>query len=276
MLTFNDLLRTVNLDPAVVRLVRHRDPNVQRAVFEAAIKGDPAFGEYQEHQGTDQVIAQFRAATYLAGFVADPMTNETIFVGIWERLGDSPGPSPRIPLTIPGTHSATVAFKTKRTDMLAAYRGRIVIGWGDGARVWVQRADNQPKPILEIRRELRDPDFPGFARFCRQLDQIEQVPLSWRAVLSNARGIYLIVHRESGQQYVGSAYGVEGFFGRWASYADGHGGNVGLKELGASASAFNVAILEVAGSEATNEEIFGRETLWKDKLGTKVKGLNRN
>jgi hypothetical protein len=119
--------------------------------------------------------------------------------------------------------------------VLAAYRGRLVIDWGDGARVWVQRADNQPKPILEIRRAVREPEFPGFARFHRDLDQFEQVPPSWRAVLSNARGIYLLVHRESGQQYVGSAYGVDGFFGRWTSYADGHGGNIGLKELGSAA-----------------------------------------
>lgn len=276
MLTFNHLLHAVDLNPTVVRLVRHRDPKVQWAVFDAAMQGDPAFDEYQEHQGTDQVIVQFRAATYLASFVVDPLTNDTIFVGIWERLGDSPGPSPRIPLSIVGTQSATVAFKTKRTDALAAYLGRIVIDWGDGARAWVQRADNQPKPILEIRRELREPEFPGFARFRRHLDQIEQVPPSWHAVLSNARGIYLLVHRESGQQYVGSAYGVSGFFGRWTSYADGHGGNVGLKDLGANASAFDVAILEVVGSEATNEEIFARETFWKEKLGTRVKGLNRN
>lgn len=276
MLTFNDLLRAANLDPATVRLVRHRDPDVQRAVFEAAIQGDSAFDEYQEHQGADQVIAQFRAATYLAAFVVDPMSGDTVFVGIWERLGDRAGPSPRVHLSIPGTRSAAIAFETRRIDTLAAYRGRVVIDWGDGARVWVQRADNQPKPLLEIRREVREPAFPGFARFRRQLDQIGLLPPTWLAVLSNARGVYLLVHRESGQQYVGSAYGTGGFFGRWTTYADGHGGNVGLKELGATASAFDVAILEVVGSEAMNEEIFARETLWKDKLGTRVKGLNRN
>jgi hypothetical protein len=276
VLTFNDLLVSANLEPSTVRLVRHRDPNVQRAVFEAAVKGDPAFDEYQEHQGTDQVIAQFRGATYLAGFVVDPMTGDTIFVGVWERVGERPGPSPRIPLSIPGTHSATVAFETRRCDALAGYRGRVVVDWGGAARVWVQRADNQPKPIVEIRRELFEPGFPGFPRLRLQLDQIEQVPPSWRAVLSNARGIYLLVHRESGRQYVGSAYGVGGLFGRWSNYSDGHGGNVGLKELGASASAFDVAVLEIVGSEATNEEIFAHETLWKAKLGTRVKGLNRN
>lgn len=40
--------------------------------------------------------------------------------------------------------------------------------------------------------------------------------------------------------------------------------------------AFDVAILEVVGNEATNDEIFGRETSWKEKLETRVKGLNRN
>jgi hypothetical protein len=57
----------------------------------------------------------------------------------------------------------------------------------------------------------------------------------WADVLRSGRGIYLLVHRETGQQYVGSAYGVDGLLGRWKSYADGHGGNVGLKELGARA-----------------------------------------
>jgi hypothetical protein len=35
MLTFNQLLRASDVDPDDVRLVRHRDPNVQRAVFDA-------------------------------------------------------------------------------------------------------------------------------------------------------------------------------------------------------------------------------------------------
>jgi hypothetical protein len=42
MLTFNQLLRASDIDPDLVRLVRHRDLNVQRAVFDAAMKGDPA------------------------------------------------------------------------------------------------------------------------------------------------------------------------------------------------------------------------------------------
>jgi len=75
---------------------------------------------------------------------------------------------------------------------------------------------------------------------------------------------------------VGSATGDSGFFGRWLCYQDGHGGNVGLRELAADAAEYDVNILEVAASNATVEEIYEHESLWKRKLGTRANGLNRN
>ena len=276
MFTFNEMLRRAGIEPAQVRLVRHRDPNVQPAVFAAAMRGDPSFDEYQEHQGTDQVIAQFRAATYLAAFVVEPLTGETVFVGIWERLGDRPGPQPRVPLRLLGTHSTAVVFETRRAPALSEYRGRIVIEWGSGARVWVQRADQQDKAIVELRREPRALPFPGFLRFHLSLDHVSDVPAGWADALRSTRGVYLLVHRETGQQYVGSASGADGFLGRWLGYEDGHGGNVALRELGASAAAYDVAILETASTDATIEDICERESLWKEKLGSRAKGLNRN
>jgi hypothetical protein len=86
----------------------------------------------------------------------------------------------------------------------------------------------------------------------------------------------LLVRRKTGEQYVGSATGDSGFFGRWLCYQDGHGGNVGLRELAADAAEYDVNILEVAASNATVEEIYERESLWKRKLGTRANGLNRN
>lgn len=265
MLTFNQLLHRGGLDPVNVRLVRHKPGHHhRREICDAALRGEPRFREYQELQDTEQVITQFRAARHLAGFIVEPTTKQTLFIGVWDVLGEREVKPPH------------VGFNTQLRDEFDVYRGRIVIDWGDGERAWVQRADKQDKAIVEIRQRREDPAFPGFARLRHPLHEIEDVPLAWAEVLRNARGIYLLVHRETGQQYVGSAYGADGFFGRWQSYADGHGGNVALKELAASASAFDAAILEVVGSEATNEEIFARETLWKEKLGTRVKGLNRN
>jgi len=234
---------------------------------------DPAFRAYQEAQGSAQVVAQFRAAKHLAGFVVDPTSKQTVFMGIWDRVGERPP-------TDDGFGSVaqpeTVAFETRLRKQYDDYRGRLIINWGDGERAWVQRADLQDKPIIEIRKEREAPAFPGFMAFRLALDQIETVPVSWSEVLRNARGVYLIVHRAGGDQYVGSASGAGGFFGRWTNYADGHGGNVAMRELGAAAEAYDVAVLEVVGSNASAEDIFAREESWKVKLGTRAKRLNRN
>ena len=271
MLTFNQLLNAAGLDPADVRLVRHRDPRAQRAVFEAAMNADQRFDEYQESQGAELVITQFRATTYLAAFVVEPITSETIFAGIWERLGERPPPVPGTPISLSGTTAGSVAFETRRSDALADYRGRIVIEWGDGARAWVQRADRQDKPIVEVRRERQEAEFPGFLDLRLPLDRVPQVPPTWAVALRCVRGVYLLVHRESGDQYVGAAYGSDGFFGRWLCYADGHAGNIGMRELGATPSAYDASILEIVGSAATIEDVCGRETLWKTKLGSRAR-----
>lgn len=274
MLTFNQILRAGGLDPAEVRLVRHTPRrDLHRVVFDAAIRGEAGFRTYQEAQSSSQVVAQFRAAKHLAGFVVDPLNRQTVFMGIWDRLGERPP-------TDDGFGSPTrpdsVAFETRLRSDFVDYRGRIIIEWGDGERAWVQRADSQDKPLVELRKEAVDPPFPGFMTFRRSLDQIMTAPVSWTEVLRNARGVYLLLHRARGDQYVGSASGDDGFLGRWTTYADGHGGNVGMKEMGAAAEAYDVAILEVVGTNATAQDIFEREEAWKVKLGTRVKGLNRN
>jgi len=35
-------------------------------------------------------------------------------------------------------------------------------------------------------------------------------------------------------------------------------------------------VLEVGGGATTIEEVYARESAWKEKLGTRAKGLNRN
>jgi hypothetical protein len=97
----------------------------------------------------------------------------------------------------------------------------------------------------------------------------------WVLTLAAARGVYLLTCPRTREQYVGSATGESGFFGRWLTYAgDGHRGNVGLKSR--DPSDYQVSILEVSGSSATVEEIIGAEQLWKAKLQSREMGLNRN
>lgn len=214
-------------------------------------------------------------ATYLAGFIAKPLTQATVFVGIWDRLEERTEHKDN-PFEPDPPTSRSIEFNTRRLEAFDDYSGRLVIDWGDRMRAWVQRADYQDKRIVEIRKTKRDPDFPGVLKFQVSLDQIENLYASWTQVLRNARGVYLLVRRRTGEQYVGSATGADGFFGRWLYYQDGHGGNVGLRELGADAAEYDVNILEVAASNATVEEVLERESLWKIKLGTRTMGLQRN
>jgi hypothetical protein len=77
------------------------------------------------------------------------------------------------------------------------------------------------------------------------------------------------------QQYVGSATGEDGFWGRWQAYVQtGHGGNLGLRLR--DPSDYRVSILEVAGSQASVNDILGMEQTWKAKLRSKEMGLNKN
>jgi hypothetical protein len=105
---------------------------------------------------------------------------------------------------------------------------------------------------------------------------MDSLPASWSGPLQATRGVYLIIHRPSGAQYVGCATGADGFLGRWRTYADGHGGNIGLRELAHTADQYDVRILETVGSSATLEDVYALESLWKEKLGSRAKGLNRN
>jgi hypothetical protein len=77
------------------------------------------------------------------------------------------------------------------------------------------------------------------------------------------------------EQYVGSANGDEGFWGRWQCYAQsGHGGNLGLKSR--DPSDYQISILEVAGTSATPGEILLMEGRWQAKLQSREMGLNKN
>lgn len=274
MLTFNGFLRAGGLDPTSVRLVRHTpDAKRHRRIFDSAIRGDPEFGLYQETQGTAQVIAQFRVAEQLATFIVDPANRDTVFVGVWDRKGER---APTVEAFDSLPNPGNVHFETRVRSEFDQYRGRLTVEWGDGERAWVQRADLQDKPIVQVLRRREEPRFPGFRELRLGLGEVGAIPASWAEVLRNARGVYLLVHRTGGDQYVGSACGAGGFYGRWLSYSDGHGGNVAMKELGAPADSYDVIVLEDVGSSATDEDIFSRESYWKVRLGTRVHGLNRN
>ena len=280
MLTFNDLLRKAGIRPEEVQLARHGDTRAKKTPFDLWMsRVDGQFDFYQRLQrptGTNT----FRPSSVIASFVVTPR-GETLFVGLYRVDGFAPlPPGSRCPIagdSVDLTHH--VLFNVTADSRLAEYSGRVVIEWGDGARTWVQRADNQDKAILEIRRVFQEPAFPGFRNFRRLVNDIPGLPLNWQEVLRSARGVYVLTCQRTGNLYIGAAHSEGGFLDRFLAYAaDGHGGNKLLKKnlRDNGDPVYQASILEVFQPSASVPEILEAESAWKEKLGSRAFGLNAN
>jgi hypothetical protein len=280
MLKFNTLLNECGINPADVQLVRHKDRGPTDITSYSLFRSGPDyFNAYQSLQGRRVFHRQF-----IASFVVCPAPSyDTLFVGLY-RVSEPQKNKETITCPIrlkPFEPERLYVYPLTLDEKLQNLIQLLTINWGDGYRSWVQRAAKQNKDVLEIRRRAEEPTFPGYLHF---RDNIENIPLlysEWRAVLTEAKGIYLLVCNKTGAQYVGSASGEKGFFGRWLAYAaDGHGGNKLLKER--AHKDYKVSILETVGTNAQRDEILKREALWKEKLGSRAErlgdafGLNAN
>lgn len=276
-LNFNMLLTEAGLRPSDVRLLRHQQVGMGHLTPFVLWRDTPKeFERYQSAQRADR--RPHFSARYWAGFVATP-DGGSLFVGMYEIDGRHPAPSDWVdPL-----HRVTVAemqrdldiYQYNRLPAFDGYIGRLKIEWGDGKRSWSQRADSKrgSKPIIELTEAFREPEFPGYTRFIANLAGLATLPVGWVAALQSVRGIYLLTCPRTKEQYVGAAYGSEGFWGRWKAYmSTGHGGNEGLRSR--DPSDYQISILEVAGSATASEEIISMEQLWKAKLQTREMGLN--
>jgi hypothetical protein len=267
MLTFNAILRHEGIDSAIVQLVRHQDTRYPGRPT-PYILWRSNDGRFDTYQGI-QRLERFRLGGLLASFVVTPQ-GETIFAGLYSVDGVGPAPEPTIDPVSGQDMTGCNLYQTRPDPRLSEYVGLLVIDWGLGFRSWVQRADRQDKPVREIRREINEPPFPGFAQFRWDIDEIEALPLSWQEVLRSVKGIYLLVCKETGRQYVGSAKGEESLLGRFLDYArTGHGRNVELKRRGRKP--YQVTVLEIANSGLGIEQI---EETWKRKLMSREFGLN--
>ena len=169
-------------------------------------------------------------------------------------------------------------YAIARVTVFDPFAGRLFVDWGGGAsgkRAWVQRAGIQDKPISALLENAIERPFPGYLAFGEALSALGDIPPAWIGRLSEVRGIYLLACPDAGWLYTGSATGADGFWARWAEYrTNGHGGNLGLKDV--DTSKVNVAILQVAGSADSADDILAMEEVWKVKLQSRTFGRNRN
>jgi len=272
MLKFNTLLELANLDLRNVYLLRHEDGRLAPGrIFAAWLSEREQFEKYQQSQKWKN---RFPEGSSIASFVVAP-GGETLFVGIYDvaHVSRLDGAFEDALLgTLPSEDRAW--HEMKRSDRMHEYQAKLVIDWGAGKRQWRQLAFKQNKPVLEIRPQFREEQFPGYINFLRCLGELNNIYPSWRARLEERKGIYLLAF-DDGMQYVGSATGERGFWQRWENYlANGHGGNRVLIRDHRDARRAMVSILETSGSAETERNIINQEMFWKKKLGSRAKPLD--
>ena len=266
--TFNDLLEKIELNPSRVYLMRHQDTrkDVRRSNYRLWRDDIEEFREFERYQGRNTPSKKgFPQDSYMAAFVVEP-SGRTLFVGLSRVAG------------IGGYEGGAIIYNLERDNRLKDYEGLLVVEWGEGKRAWVQRAHSRPKLIIELRRELLDEEWPGYMKVRISDYEIKNLAPNWQEKLSAVNGVYILTCAQTGEQYVGAAYGEGGFLGRWWAYADGgDGGNKLLHRHRRKISApMQIAILEVFGSAMTEEEAYRAESRWKEVLGSRAYGLNAN
>ena len=273
-ITIQDLLKISGLDTSKrIKLVRHAHEEYDITLDKVMGDVDKISG-YQEKQ--DKPV--FHDADFIVVFIGGEIIGtKAVFVGVYEVKGYQ-----RV------KEGDEFIYKLEEKPEFNHLRWRVVIEWGKATKRWYQ-GFHILKEVVEMKPEGRfHGPFPGYEDLILSFKELQHICnyeaayQDWIAPLSAVGGVYAVYckNEERGGLYVGSAYGEQGIWGRWKEYVKTkHGGNKELKELlreyPEAYKDFQFSILKIF-SKKDKEEIKRLEGLYKDKLGTRRHGLNKN
>ena len=288
MIELNELLRKVGVDPASSIVMRHRptERDLRRALRWFAAEHPDVYNAYQCCHG-ERVEGALGRASHLVSLLGHE-AGKALFVGVyrvdgwkemlgkdWRKLATS---KRLIELGDRGPRNdrRIHLFNLVCTEHLEAWKGKLVIEWPPPERAWWRWAGRNKMPVDAIHEEsVLVRQMPPWNELVLSWPQLQALPRSWQEAIKQWRGIYLILDRTGGKSYVGSAYGDENILARWRSYGKtGHGGNVDLK--GRDPAHFQFAVLERVSPDLPSDDVIRLEATWKDRLGTREFGLNKN
>lgn len=276
-----EILKIKNLDKYRIKIVRH---TTERKYIKDLILQDN-FALYQSVQKNDV----FSKYDYIITFKAIEGTHSLLHrmykINGFKKIDNLP--ENLLSIKEPENWGVGPFYKydMKRVNKLSDLEERLVIDWGKSTLSWHQK--KLDKKVVEILPESFVKIFPGYEEVIlsfKELSKMINNPVSnrqWKTALSSVYGVYLILNKKNGMQYVGSAYGNEGIWGRWSTYVrNKHGNNKLIKELLNSHpnhyKHFQFSILNIVPNTAMKEEVLRLEAKNKEKLGSKVFGLNDN
>lgn len=267
-----ELLQTLDPDLAPAQCKLHLASwNGSEDPIDVYFAGD--FNEWQSQQTQKNFERQ-----YVVSLIALAKRDKWLFAGCFDRAGyrNQGGEWPH-------KYSLIQRTQTKSLD------GRLIVDFSRPGRTSYQIAENwiEKLAVHEIRSaRMTIQEFPGFSEVLVSKSHlnliVDQQISSWKSALSSVAGIYVITDTKTGKHYVGKATGDKGIWGRWCSYAsNGHGGNKLLRAIlkkngKAYANNFQFAIIETADTHANEDDLFARESHWKDVLQSRQYGYNDN
>ncbi|WP_350343158.1 GIY-YIG nuclease family protein [Proteinivorax tanatarense] len=276
-----DILRVKGFKTTGVKIIRH---TTDRKEIKKLVEAD-AFELYQSYQKTNV----FKDTEYIIAFRALEST-KALLQGVYKvhqvqqiaKLPEVLEPIISSENWGPGPY---YHYELVKNNKLCDLEERLVIDWGKSTVSWCQK--KLDKDVVEILPEGFAKAFLGYENVILTFNELEKiinypdVNKQWKMMLSNVYGVYLILDKTNGQQYVGSAYGKDGIWGRWSNYVQTkHGGNKILIDLldvdSLRYKNFQISILTVLPNTSLRRQVVQLEQIIKAKLGTRVFGLNSN
>lgn len=293
IISIQDLLkgrnRNAELDVADekrIKIIRHSDEVKEDSFIYKEFKGTvyklyrtdyKLFLKWQ----SEQKDKNMRNVDYLVVFLGEEHC-ECRFIGVFRNYG---------PLY--SSSKGCSVYDIREIEGFKVLKDNVVIEWGKGTRNWIQNWSTN-KEVKRIEQVSDKDDIPLFTRYedvVLSLPQLRKVvkDREWRSKLECLNCVYLILDKANGRQYVGVTYkGVKpgsknGILNRWSEYAQtGHGNNKLLIEKIAKEGLiyaehfFQWTILETLPLNVTSKVAIDRESLYKEKFGTREHGYNEN
>lgn len=184
-----------------------------------------------------------------------------------------------------------VGYDADEVKEYKQYFGRLVVEYHNPCRTMGRKYENvmdELEVVQILNEQYTGNEFPGYENVRLSYPLLKnivdrQLP-GWVDALRNQKAVYLITDTKTGKMYVGSATSQTGMLlQRWSSYAaDGHGGNIELRELVKQQGLdyvkenFQYSILENYNARMDDGYILKRESWWKETLCTRTHGYNKN
>lgn len=291
MITLQEILKARGFEPSArVKLVRHltqnkKNDDSKNNQFDPnyLYRNDMAgFLKYQSAQGR----RAYKDADYVVSCLGED-DNRARFIGVFKILALH---------KITGKNDKYWTcdkdkwyYEMEKVSGFEDIEERIIIQWRGRADLWFRKYDKPENQmdVVEISPGLDYNPFPGYLKINLSFNELKKIYenkyVEWKNALTAVYGVYVICDNNTGDLYIGSAYGENGgIWGRWNDYAkNGHGGNVSLKNLiktdkNYANKYFKFSLLAIMPKSSTKQEVIDRETLYKNKFGTKMHGLNNN